>query len=59
MEKVSAYLASGVQSCWVVDPYQRTVTIIHGENQARTFIHGQTAIDPVTGLAADLNEVFS
>jgi Uma2 family endonuclease len=59
MEKVAAYRTWGVQTCWVVDPYQRTVTIFPSNGSPQTFIYGQVAEDPVTGLKADLTEVFS
>ena len=59
MEKVSAYLAAGVKTCWVVDPFQRTITIMPAEGESRSFVYGQIATDPATGLTADLNEVFS
>ena len=61
MEKVNAYHAWGVKTCWVVDPYQRTITIFPaaGLGSPQTFIYGQMAEDPVSGLKADLGEVFS
>ncbi len=59
MEKVDAYLAGGVKTCWVVDPYQRTISIISPDGGSKTFIHGQVAQDPVTNITADLSEVFS
>lgn len=59
MEKVDAYLAGGVKSCWVVDPYQLTISILSPDGGAVTFIHGQVASDPFTGIKADLSEVFS
>lgn len=37
MEKVDAYLAGGVKSCWVVDPYQRTVSILSPDGGSRAY----------------------
>jgi len=59
MEKRDLYLAAGVKTCWVVDPFQRTISIFPAEGEPQTFVYGQVATDPVIGITADLNVVFS
>ena len=58
MDKVEAYLKSGVKSCWVVNPPQRVITIYSGDGSQKTYVEGQVK-DPATGLMADLEVVFS
>ncbi len=58
MEKVDAYLAGGVKTCWVVNPPQRAITIYAVDGSEKTFAEGQ-AVDPAIGLTADLVAVFS
>ncbi|MBI4664157.1 MAG: Uma2 family endonuclease [Verrucomicrobia bacterium] len=58
MNKVEAYLQSGVKSCWVVSPPQRTITIYTPDGGLKSFAEGQVK-DPATGLTADLEAVFS
>ena len=57
MAKVEHYLANGVKTCWVVAPPLRTITIYVPGQRPKTFSEG-LAIDPVTGLQADVGEVF-
>lgn len=58
MEKVEVYLRSGVKSCWIVSPPFHTVTIL-GADGHEEVLHTGVAKDPATGLAADLEAVFS
>jgi len=58
MEKVEAYLNSGVKTCWVVNPPQHVITIYSADGALKTYIEGQ-AVDPATGLTANLEAVFS
>ena len=58
MDKVEAYLQSGVKTCWVVNPPQRTITIYTPDGGLKSFVEGQVK-DPATGLTADLEAVFS
>jgi len=58
MDKVEAYLQNGVKTCWVVNPPQRTITIYGADGSLKSFVEGQVK-DSVTGLAADLDAVFS
>jgi Uma2 family endonuclease len=57
-EKVAAYLAHGVKSCWVVSPFARTVTVYLPDGEPVTHAQG-TVTDPATGLSARLEEVFA
>lgn len=58
MDKVDAYFRFGVKSCWVVAPPLHTVRILTADGFEGTY-HTGTVKDPVTGLAAQLEEVFS
>ena len=58
LDKVEAYLNSGVKTCWVVNPPQHAITIYTADGSQKTFVEGQ-AVDPATGLTADLESVFS
>ncbi|MBI2927784.1 MAG: Uma2 family endonuclease [Verrucomicrobia bacterium] len=58
LDKVDAYLSSGVKTCWVVNPALRTITIFSCAGTEKTYTEGQ-AVDPALGLTADLGVVFS
>ena len=57
-DKVDAYFAHGVKSCWVVVPPLNAVRIIAADGYEETF-HSGVVKDPVTGLTAELSSVFS
>lgn len=57
-EKVEAYLAHGVKSCWVVSPQARTVTVYLPDGEPVTHAQGMVT-DPATGLTANLEAVFA
>ena len=58
LDKVDAYLNSGVKTCWGVNPPQHAVTIYSADGSQKTYVEGQ-AVDPATGLTANLEAVFS
>jgi Uma2 family endonuclease len=58
MDKVEAYFANGVKSCWIVSPPFRTITILRPDGTEEV-VHSGVAKDPATGLAADVAAVFS
>jgi Uma2 family endonuclease len=58
MDKVEYYLSHDVKTCWVVNPPLRTITIYSADGSQKTCVEGQ-AVDPATGLTADLAAVFS
>ena len=59
MAKVRAYLQAGVQSCWVVNPPQCTITIYTPDGAIKSFAQGEVKGPFVTGVTADLQAVFS
>ncbi len=58
MDKVAVYLASGVQSCWIVSPPLHTVKIMTADGREEVH-HAGVITDPVLGVTADLDAVFS
>lgn len=58
MEKVEAYFANGVKSCWIVSPPFRTITILRPDGTEEV-VHSGVAQDPATGLTANVAAVFS
>lgn len=57
MEHKEIYLTAGVKSCWVVLPSFKSIYIYAKDQPVLSFTSG-VAHDPVTGLQADLAEVF-
>lgn len=58
LERVDHYLAHGVQSAWVVEPVFGDVLICTADGKRQKFSSG-IVVDPVTGLSADLSQVFA
>jgi len=58
MQKVDAYFAHGVKSCWVVTPPAHALSIYVPDGPAKHFNAG-TATDPVLGVSVDVDTVFS
>lgn len=58
MQKLDVYFAHGVKSCWVVAPPLHTISIYSADGAAKHFNTG-TATDPVLGVTADVDAVFS
>lgn len=58
-DKVEAYFAHGVKSCWLVVPTLRNITILTPDGEARFAQGAGVIVDPVTGVSADLSVVFS
>ena len=58
MDKVDAYFAHGVKSCWIVSPPMHSIQILTSDDREIVLNTG-VATDPVTGLTADLAAVFS
>lgn len=59
MPKIKVYLASGVQSCWLVSPTIQNVVIYTPNHPLRTFSVSGVVTDPATGITADLGAVFA
>lgn len=58
MDKLDRYFAHGVQSCWIVTPFLKTISIITADRARRTFDRGE-AIDPAIGITANVDAVFA
>ena len=58
IKNAQRYLALGVKSCWIIHPSSHTVQILTPEGEAASMTEG-IATDPVTGLTADLKDVFA
>ena len=58
MKKIDIYFAHGVKSCWVVTPPAHALSIYVPDGPARQINTGM-AMDPVLGLSADIDAVFS
>ena len=58
MDKVDAYFAHGIKSCWIVSPPMHSIQILTADGRELVLNSG-VATDPVTGLTADLAAVFS
>jgi Uma2 family endonuclease len=57
LDKIQFMLDAGVQSCWLVQPALRTITVFGGDMQPETHDTG-TVTDPATGLNVALDDVF-
>lgn len=58
VDKARFLLEHGVQSCWIVQPPLRTVTIFTPEMSSTTYSEG-VATDPATEIEVDLDDIFS
>jgi Uma2 family endonuclease len=57
MDKVEVYFRNGVKSCWYLQPYLKTITILGPDGKEHVF-HSGVARDPYTGVTADVAAVF-
>ena len=57
-QKIHAYFALGVQSCWIVAPMMKAMTVYHSADQATTYGTGQTVVDDVIGIEIPLSDIF-
>ena len=48
----------GVESCWIVQPPPRTITVFTSDMESTTYSSG-TVTDPATEIEVDLEDVFS
>jgi Uma2 family endonuclease len=51
-------IRAGTRSAWIVQPSVRTVTVLTGERDVKTYERGETLHDPSTGIEIDLDRVF-
>jgi Uma2 family endonuclease len=57
VQKIELLLDAGVQSCWLVQPPLRTVTVFPGHMDGTTVSDG-TLTDPVLEIDIDVQDVF-
>lgn len=57
IERIEVLLQAGVQSCWLVQPPLRTVTLFSG-NMDGTTVSGGSVTDPVLDIEVSLNAIF-
>lgn len=55
--KFAAYFAAGVKSCWLVQPFGKTIFIFTPDEQIAVF-HEEVLTDPTTGITLDTKEIF-
>ncbi|HRW04924.1 MAG TPA: Uma2 family endonuclease [Caldilineaceae bacterium] len=58
IDKVHAYFALGVRSCWIVYPYNRSVTVYTSPKTFTTYSTGDV-VDETLNLRLPLAEIFS
>lgn len=58
VQKVQALLQNGVQSCWLVQPQLKTITVFTGDMASTTYSDG-TVPDPVTDISVAIADVFT
>lgn len=57
IERIEVLLQAGIQSCWLVQPPIRTVTLFSGSLDGTTVSSG-TFTDPVLNIDVSLNAIF-
>ncbi len=57
VKKADAYFAAGVQSCWIVQPALKLVVALAPDRDPEFYSSG-TAVDPATGIAIPVEEIF-
>jgi len=57
VQKIQAYFALGVQSCWLVEPITAVVRVYHANLPPRTFSAGDL-IDTIVDIKAPVTEIF-
>lgn len=57
VEKLQAYFALGVQSCWLVEPITRVVRVYHPNAEPKTYSDGDL-VDEVVHVKFPLAEIF-
>ena len=58
MDKVEDPLQTGIQTYWVVNPQRKSVTIYGHGPFSESFVGGPIT-NPITGITANLESVFS
>jgi Uncharacterized protein conserved in cyanobacteria len=58
VDKARFMMKHGVESCWIVQPPIRTITVFTPDMESTTYSSG-TVADPATEIEVDLDAVFS
>ncbi len=58
VDKIRFLLSHGVESCWLIQPQLRTITVFTGEMESATHDRG-VLTDPATEIEVALDDVFS
>lgn len=58
IDKFRLYFALGIQSCWLVYPYAKAITVYRAPDDFETFGKGEL-VDDVVGVRFSLDEIFS
>lgn len=58
VDKARFMMQHGVESCWIVQPPLRTITVFTPDMESTTYSEG-TVMDPATEIEIDLDAVFS
>ncbi len=58
VDKARFMMEHGVESCWIVQPPIRTITVFTPDMESTTYSSG-TVSDPATEIEVDLDDVFS
>jgi Uma2 family endonuclease len=56
VDKIEIYLDAGIQSCWLITPITRSVTIISDKKNSKTFV--DNVIDDKLNISLPLSEIF-
>ena len=57
IDKLPIYFALGVQSCWIVYPFSKTVTVYASEDEFESFASGNV-IDQTLGIKIPFVDIF-
>jgi Uma2 family endonuclease len=57
VDKIEIYLDAGIQSCCLITPITRSITIISDKKNSKTFV--DNVIDDKLNISLPLNEIFT
>ncbi len=57
VEKIQAYFALGIQSCWLVEPLTKVVRVYHPNRSPQTIVSGEV-VDEVANIKMLITEIF-
>ena len=58
VDKARFLMEHGVESCWIVQPPLRTITVLTPDMESTTYSSG-TVTDPATDVELDVEDIFS